>query len=80
MKTIITLSLLIPAVLYVAGLSISFKPFKLTFETPYSALGLLFFVIALTFWNYQAKLQGKEEGKKEVLEILTKLSKEAESK
>ena len=80
MKTIITLSLLTAAILYTAGLSVNFNPFKISFETPYNALGIIFFAMALGFWNYQSKLKGKEEGRKEVIELLKEMSKEADSK
>ena len=80
MKTIITSTLILAAILYVAGLSINFKPFKISFETPYTAIGLIFFSIALGFWNYQSKLEGRKEGRKEIMTLLEEISKEREAK
>lgn len=63
---IITLLILIPVALYVAGLSVTFKPFKVTFETPYAAFALIFFILALSFHSYQSYLNGRKAAYGEV--------------
>jgi hypothetical protein len=75
MKTIIVLLIYAIIILYVSGIVISFNPFKIHFETPYIAIGTIFLGIAIGFLQYQSKIDGKKEGRKEIIEMIEQLSK-----
>ena len=60
--TLITFLIALLAILFIAKTKISFAPFKITFESPYSAIGYLFLGIGMGFITYQARDDGKKEG------------------
>lgn len=73
---IITLLILILVALYVARLSVTFKPFKVTFETPYAAFALVFLILSLFFLSYQSYLNGRKAAYEEVKIIINKIKEE----
>jgi len=72
MKTLIFSSLILLVFLIVtAKIQITFSPFKISFGSPYFAIGLFFLMIGVSL----IKFQGEKDGKKQVLESIEQIHK-----
>ena len=76
MKTIITLILFITGIIWAFDFNISFKPFKISSSSPYFGIGLILFSIGLFLMFYQVRTKAKDDGVKQVIELLEKQSHE----
>lgn len=74
MKTTIAITFIIMMLFYIAGMTIKIKPFKISFDTPYSFFGAIFLIIAIGLLNHQSKLKGIEQGRNEIIELLKEIS------
>jgi len=77
MKTLMTLLIILVLFGYSAGINISIRPFKISFETPYTAIGVLFLALAIGFFEYQSKLKYKKQGKDEIIELLKEMGEQS---
>lgn len=63
MKAIVfSIVIIFASLAYIAEISISIKPFKISFERPCLAIGLLFLIIGIWFIHYQSFSDGKKAG------------------
>jgi len=76
MKTIILLVFFVVAMFYIAWTQINIKPFKITFDSPYTAVGIFFLVLAILSFQYESRMKGKEEGRNEVIDMFKDVAKD----
>lgn len=62
MKTVITIILVVVAMLFIANTTIEIKPFKISFERPYVAIGFLFLFLGLALIQFQSDRDGYKRG------------------
>jgi small neutral amino acid transporter SnatA (MarC family) len=77
MKTVLLLIIAIVSILITSNFSIHFKPFKISFESPYMAIGIILFGIGLGFLMYQSRIDGEKKGFEHCIELLKEINKES---
>jgi hypothetical protein len=68
MKPIITLIICAVALLLLIGTTIEFKPFKIVFDKPLTAIGWLLIVIGIAFISVQSERKGYDKAINEISE------------
>lgn len=72
MKALIYLLVLIALFAFLANTSIEFKPFKISFASPYYAIGTLVIIIGMAFIKYQGEVDGIKKTMDKITEIVDK--------
>lgn len=72
MKTLISLILIISVIIYAFDINMSLRPFKITVNSPYYGIGIILFIVGLTLMFYQVSIKAKNEGVKQVFELIEK--------
>lgn len=76
MKTLLLIIGIIGVIIWASNPIIIFSPFKITFKTPYFAIGLLLLLIGFSLIQYEAYRKGKREGVNEVInEVINAIEK-----
>lgn len=66
MKTLITITLAILVLFYLAEPNIKFKPFSISFDAPYLPFATLFLIISLSFFGIHYRNKGYNKAVEEV--------------
>ncbi len=72
MKTSFTIVLLLAVLIYSAKPIINFKPFSISFETPYIPFAIFFLLVSLSLFQIQSNKNGFKEGVKKTIDYLYK--------
>ena len=72
MKTLLTILIAIALLIYSAKPTISFAPFKITFESPYMPFFTIFLVLAIFCISIQSFKDGYKKGVKDFIIFLEK--------
>lgn len=70
MKTILYIAIFFVVLFFLAGTTISLRPFKVKIDSPYYAVGVFLMILGLTFISYHNYKRGIKEGQKQVIELL----------
>lgn len=70
MKTAISITIALALFLYVAGLNITLRPFKIKFETPLLAFGTLFLIVGIGFISAHYYSKGAHAAIEDTIKIL----------
>ena len=62
MRTLISLAVVLLVFAFIAKTNVSFRPFKISFDAPYLAIGYFFLVVAIVFIQFQSNKDGKLSG------------------
>lgn len=73
MKTIFWIILLLVVLAYSAQPEISFKPFSLTFKTPYTPFAIFFLIVSLSLFQIQSEEKGFNKGVEKTIDYLHSL-------
>lgn len=65
-------------IVYSAEPNIKFKPFSITFESPYMPFALLFLMLSFSFFSIHYTIKGHKEGIKDTINEINKQLKEKE--
>jgi hypothetical protein len=69
MKTTFFITVMVACMLYMAAMTIHFKPFRIHFDKPYLAIGWLFVLIGCMLIQYH----GEKQGEKNVFNAIKKI-------
>lgn len=76
MKTTLTLLIGLAFVIYSSGPKINFKPFTISFESPYTPFAIFFLILSLSLFSIQSEKKGYRQGKQDLSDELVKELKE----
>lgn len=76
MKTTVTLLIGLAFVIYSSGPKINFKPFSISFESPYTPFAIFFLILSLSLFSIQSEKKGYRQGMQDLSNELVKELKE----
>ena len=68
MKTLLTLLLVSASIIYLAGIELSFKPFKVKINSPYLCVGWIITCIGVSVLFHHYEKKGYKQGVKDIIE------------
>ncbi len=72
MRTLFTVLFLISVLLYSSKPTISFKPFSISFESPFVPFAILFLLISIIFFGFHYQMVGYSKGVKDMSQAVKK--------
>lgn len=76
MKTIIQILIVLAFLIYASNPKINFKPFSISFESPYTPFAIFFLVLSIALFQVQADKKGYKKGMEDLYNEIVKRNKD----